>query len=53
VATKIHHVLSMEFRAGENCLIDQHGYLKIIDFGVAERVPSLAKATFRTLNLAA
>eukprot|EP00930_Biecheleria_cincta_P046677 TRINITY_DN3221_c0_g1_i4.p1 TRINITY_DN3221_c0_g1~~TRINITY_DN3221_c0_g1_i4.p1 ORF type:complete len:1818 (-),score=378.96 TRINITY_DN3221_c0_g1_i4:321-5774(-) len=23
---------------GENCLIDQHGYLKIIDFGVAERV---------------
>ena len=24
--------------AGENCLIDQHGYLKIIDFGVAERV---------------
>ena len=35
--------------AGENCLIDRHGYLKIIDFGVAERVPSLAqKATFRT-----
>merc|ERR1719284_2026601 len=23
---------------GENCLIDSHGYLKIIDFGVAERV---------------
>ncbi|CAE7366380.1 PRKG1 [Symbiodinium natans] len=23
---------------GENCLIDQHGYLKIIDFGVAERI---------------
>jgi len=23
---------------GENCLVDQHGYLKIIDFGVAERV---------------
>ena len=27
--------------AGENCLIDQHGYLKIIDFGVAERVPGV------------
>ncbi len=26
--------------AGENCLIDQHGYLKIIDFGVAERITS-------------
>ena len=26
---------------GENCLIDQHGYLKIIDFGVAERVRHL------------
>ncbi|CAL1153513.1 unnamed protein product, partial [Cladocopium goreaui] len=25
---------------GENCLIDQHGYLKIIDFGVAERITS-------------
>eukprot|EP00929_Paragymnodinium_shiwhaense_P119598 TRINITY_DN91501_c0_g1_i1.p1 TRINITY_DN91501_c0_g1~~TRINITY_DN91501_c0_g1_i1.p1 ORF type:complete len:2121 (+),score=667.37 TRINITY_DN91501_c0_g1_i1:86-6448(+) len=23
---------------GENCLIDQHGYLKVIDFGIAERV---------------
>merc|ERR1712113_613068 len=23
---------------GENCMIDQHGYLKILDFGVAERV---------------
>jgi len=23
---------------GENCLIDQHGYVKIIDFGVASRV---------------
>uniref|UniRef100_A0A7S0A147 cGMP-dependent protein kinase n=1 Tax=Pyrodinium bahamense TaxID=73915 RepID=A0A7S0A147_9DINO len=23
---------------GENCLIDQHGYLKIIDFGIAERL---------------
>jgi len=23
---------------GENCLIDSHGYLKIIDFGVAERI---------------
>merc|ERR1712232_132283 len=23
---------------GENCLIDQHGYLKMIDFGIAERV---------------
>jgi len=23
---------------GENCLIDIHGYLKIIDFGIAERV---------------
>merc|ERR1712113_329684 len=23
---------------GENCLLDQHGYLKIIDFGVAEWV---------------
>jgi len=23
---------------GENCLVDSHGYLKIIDFGVAERV---------------
>lgn len=25
---------------GENCLIDQHGYLKMIDFGIAERVKS-------------
>jgi len=25
---------------GENCLLDHHGYLKIIDFGVAERVKS-------------
>merc|ERR1740121_2345168 len=25
---------------GENCLVDQHGYLKMIDFGVAERVTS-------------
>lgn len=25
---------------GENCLVDQHGYLKIIDFGVAERIKS-------------
>jgi len=23
---------------GENCLVDQHGYLKIIDFGIAERL---------------
>lgn len=23
---------------GENCLLDQHGYLKLIDFGIAERV---------------
>jgi len=23
---------------GENCLVDQHGYIKIIDFGVAERI---------------
>jgi len=23
---------------GENCLIDQHGYLKLIDFGIAERL---------------
>ncbi|CAK9037175.1 unnamed protein product [Durusdinium trenchii] len=29
----------MSFKNGcENCLIDQHGYLKIIDFGVAERI---------------
>jgi len=25
---------------GENCLVDQHGYLKMVDFGIAERVTS-------------
>lgn len=25
---------------GENCLVDTHGYLKMVDFGIAERVTS-------------
>lgn len=33
----LHRIVYLDLK-GENALVDQHGYLKIIDFGIAERV---------------